>query len=189
MKKMLLSLGLLAGLTAFTVSQQSCISSDVISNVFPEFVTEYIEVPFEIPVVTGTNTSFVKMDTTQVEMNIDQMIRDQTSGAFGIDAVGSITLEAMNLRIENADAENNWANFTGIATYISSDANDDGVLAGSKNPIPDSYAADLIIDVDQSVKLKSYLSGNKIYYGLFGANRRATTKAIKGTAYVKYRLK
>ena len=188
MKKIFLSVALLVSAGTFITTQQSCVG-DVTSSLFPEFVSEYIEVPFEIPVVTNPNTGFVKLDTTEVAINFDAMIKSQTGGAFGLDKVNDMRLEEMHLMIENPDADNNWANFTGVATYISSDANNNEILAGTRDQIPDTYATDVVIDVDQDLKLKSYLSGNKIYYSLFGGNRRATTKAIKGTAYIKYRIK
>jgi hypothetical protein len=187
MKKLLFSLALIGGMTAFVTTQQSCVSA--IDAIFPGFVTEYIEVPFDIPVISSPNTGFVKLDTTQVAMNIDQMVRDNTGGAFNISNVGSISMEEMYLDIENSDPANNWGNFTGVGVYIASDANMTSVLAGTRNTMPDSSYTRLKIDVDQSLALKDYLSGNQIFYSLFGGNRRATTKIISGTAYIKYRLK
>jgi hypothetical protein len=184
MKKAVLSLFVASGLLAIGTGMSSC--KDAVKDLFNEFITSPMEVPFQIEMIPDANTGFISLDSAQVEYDLDQIIRDHTEGAFGIDDADHVYIQDMRLVLNDATSTSNFANFTGVNVAITSNGASSVVSAGTASDIPDTYDTDLDIPVDQSIEMKEYLRNNTIYYLLYGSNRRATDKVLHGTAYVRF---
>jgi hypothetical protein len=185
MKKLLLSLSLLVGGATLVVTQQSCVK-EIAKAAFNEFNTEPQTVNFRIPILASANSNFIVLDSMNTNSNLDQVIRDNASNQFGIDDVDQIHFHSVKLVLTDADATNNWANFTAIGAKMKSNTQTTYIDMGQKNNIPDSYSTELELDVNTTVQAKDYLRGNVVTYQLLGTNRRATTHDLHGTAYVSF---
>ena len=187
MKKHLLSLGILATAATFMFTQQSSIK-DIAKDMFNSFNTDPVTVTFRIPILANPNTGFIQLDSTRVDLNMDQVIKDATDGVAGIDDADKIFIHSISLQLNNADNANNWANFTKVGSAMTSNTASTPIDMGSKENMPDTYSTELTLDVQQSVQMKDYLKGNTIYYVLYGDNRRATTKELNGTASIVFHV-
>ena len=187
MKKTVLSLMLATGVMAVGVSMSSC--KDTLKDLFNEFVTDPIEVPFRIEMIPGENTAFFSLDSAQVEYDLNQIISDNTEGTYGLDDADAVHIEDIRLVLNDATNTSNFQNFTAVNVAITSNGSSSVVNAGTASDIPDTYDTDLDISVDQSINMKEYFNNNTIYYLLYGTNRRATDKVLNGTAYIRYRIK
>lgn len=187
MKKLLLSLGLLAGGATLLFTQQSCVK-EAAKALFNSFNTDPQTVNFKIPIIASANSNFIVLDSMSDNENMDQTIRDNTSGNFGIDDIDQIHFNTVKLVLTDADNQNNWANFTAVGAKMKSNTQTTYIDMGQKSNIPDAYATELNLDVNTTVQAKDYLRGNVITYQLLGTNRRATTHDLHGTAYVSFTI-
>jgi hypothetical protein len=186
MKKKLLSVLAAVALGAVVVSTQSCEEKEIAKALFNEFMTEPMQVPFEIQIVPGSNNVFFSLDSTQIQYSLDEEIRKTTNGKFGINDADAVYIHSMRLVLDDATQTSNFANFTAMNVMLTSSNSSSVVEAGTVRDIPDTYDTEIDINVDKSINMKEYFNHNTIYYLLYGTSRRATDKVLHGKAYVSY---
>lgn len=139
---------------------------------------------FSIPVTTDTGTMAV--GPVMTSFNVDSFVKANTAGQFGASNIKSVKLSSVVLTLNNADAANNFQNFSFVDVDFSSNTNGTPYNMSIANN-PDSYSATLSLPVDTTVNLATYL-GNEFTYSVRGRLRKGTTKQIDCTATVTFNL-
>lgn len=190
MKKILLSLSLLA----FIGSASVFTSCDAIKKKAKEeagvdlnFTTDGIEGTFDIPVITTLNVTTYP-DTVEMPMDLESQITAYSS-LLGMDDVTSVTIEDMDLIINNADNANDASNFYTALAIMYSDSKPDAITVSSNDVIPDTHTNTIDLVPSPGINLLDYLrTGTKLYY-VTGVNMRKTTnKVLNCTLRVKYHI-
>ncbi len=181
MKKTILSFAI-AG--AAVLGVQSC--DKIKEQAFQAFVTNQFEQEVVIPITpAGYQGAF---DSVAIEMDINQIIKDNTGGALSIDDIGTVTPEETILTLENADDQNNLANFQQVAVAAWSSKPGANAIAFGTSEVPDAYATEIRLEHAGSVNLKEYANGHKVIYITSLDARRATAKELRGKLKVKFKI-
>ncbi|MBL7717296.1 MAG: hypothetical protein JNL72_00565 [Flavipsychrobacter sp.] len=190
MKKILLSLSLLAAAGSLSLLT----SCDAIkkkvkdeAGVDLNFTTDGIEGTFDIPVITTLNVTTYP-DTVEMPMDLEGKIKAYSS-LLGMDDVTSVTIEDMDLIINNADNANDASNFYTALAILYSDSKPDAITVSSNDVIPDTHTNTIELVPSPGINLLDYMkSGTKLYY-VTGVNMRKTTsKVLNCTLRVKYHI-
>ena len=135
-------------------------------------------------------TSQVAIGQIAVSYNLDSMISAQTSGKLGFSNIQSVKITGISLALSDADAADNFANFTYVGAAFYSDANSTPYTIAHVDNNPDNYSASLspaVASADQDVK--NYFSANMMFhYQLTGKLRRATTNTLHCHAVITYTI-
>lgn len=187
MKKVLLSLSLLA-LASTTVMVQSCNLKDkVIENLIKEFDFDGATAVFNIPVITDTTNTY-NGDTSMVDLDIAAKINEYASG-LGVGDIESITITSCEVTITNPDANNDASNFESASASAYSDINMTPVSISNNGAIPNTAGATTISLTPATVNLADYMkTGTKLYYFATVNMRKPTTKELNCTMKVKYHV-
>jgi hypothetical protein len=190
MKKILLSLSLLAfiGSTSlFTSCEAIKKKAKEEAGVDLNFTTEGIEGTFDIPVITTLNVTTYP-DTVEMPMDLEGQIKAYSS-LLGMEDVTSVTIEDMDLIINNSDIDNDASNFYTALAIMYSDSKPDAITVSSNDVIPDTHTNTIELVPSPGINLLDYLkSGTKLYY-VTGVNMRKTTnKVLNCTLKVKYHI-
>ena len=190
MKKLVLSVSVLASLGLLALTQQSCSVKDLAKELFNAFVTDPQTASFTIPIVTSTAAPFGALDSVILDANINQIIQDKTGGQFSLDDADGIFLESLRFELDNADADNNWQNFEQVGIeLVPNNANVSNLSMGPWN-VDNTYSTSLSLDnIDKSINIKSYLTGTgAVYYILKGKARKETSHPLTGTMYITFKV-
>jgi len=177
MKKTLLTTLACGFLLAFSSCDkiEEAIQQDV--SITPNTVT------FSIDKI-NTTTTVTNMDSVTVNLNLDSLVKKNASG-FGAANIKSIKLKSFSIVLDNADNDNNFANFESINAQIQATGQSPVELVSVSNN-PDTYSNTLSLKLSNGgLDLKQYLSGT-FKYKIQGKARRVTTKVLKATATAKY---
>lgn len=191
MKKSLLTLAILIFSFWLSGPLQSCNKiKDAIAKNLGSFSWTQASMTFDVPVVSSTS-QFAQYDT--VVVNIDQVIHDNAGTSFSINDISKITINQIILHLNNADANNNWTNFSTASSIIAtskSNANGKSALIDSYSisDIPANQYNDIVLNGNSNVNIKDYFDGSatSVYYLVSAQARRATTIPLNVTVTVTY---
>lgn len=179
----------ISALLTTTIIFSSC--DKLKDKLFEAFVTQAADVSLTIPVVSSTAQEG-KVETLSFYINVDSIIKANTGGLFSLNSVSTVEIETVDMTINNADANNNFANFEyGILlfnTWNPSTQDWNRVLGVARDDIKDTYAGNMSLTLVQQVNLKDHLKGTKaVYYYTYKA-RRTTSKQLNCTLRVKLKI-
>lgn len=172
MKKLFIPI---AVIVLLIVAFASC--KKIVSSVFGGTDVNVPAVELTIPVIIAVTTNEISLGSIQQHINIDSVIKANTAGIFGINAVSSIKVKEINFTLGNADALNNLSNFKNARVTIQSNSNNTPLEIFSLN-FADAYAAAYTYIPAASPELLGYLNGNTITYNIYGTMRRTTSKPL-----------
>ncbi len=171
-----------AALMAASFSFNAC---DKLKNdLFKAFTANGGSIDFTVPIISNTSTK-TDMGTAVNNYNIDSIIKAETGGVFGLKDIKKITITEAKVKINNADADNNWANCEeGWVMFSTNQMTTPTAIATGL--IPDTYSDEITLPSVAGINLKDYLTGNVLTYIVQGKMRRATTKSLNCTLSVKF---
>lgn len=171
-------------LATLTFSLNSC--EKLKEKLFTAFITNSAEEEFIINVITTTNAK-TEIGLIRQTMNLDSIIKAETSNAFSLDDISSINMEEVKVTILNPDTDNNFANFEEGWLEFNTNFNTTPILVAS-GLNPDVYAESWLLPVDKAINLKEYLKGNHLAYILQAKARRVTTKPLECKLAIKFKV-
>lgn len=136
-----------------------------------------------IPVITNT-TSEVNMGQTNVQYNLDSVIRKNTGNVFGADIVGAMYINAIGIQLLDNDAANSLSNFDYVKLSVTSGGTP-SVFGPFNVPVGSSSSASFT--VANSANIKPYFSGSNVSFSMTGKANKATTKTL--TAHISATIK
>lgn len=139
---------------------------------------------FTLPKVTLTIPIIPVADSTKeysagnfvTQFNVDSMVRANSGGVFGINAVEYIRVNRVVISVRNADAANNLSAIKSFRVTISSDAKGSAANMLVMN-IP-ADAGSSYTDETDGPNIVSYMHSSEFYSTGYGTVRRPTTKAL-----------
>jgi hypothetical protein len=180
MKKILFCLSLLA----FTGSMAMFTSCDKLKEQVEkalnfDLVFQTAGTSFTIPEqsTTGTYT-----DTKSETFDMNQFIKDKTDNQLSVDNIRTAKIKSCKLTLTDADADNNFQNFSKAKVILKVAGQPDITMEISDNP--DTYATELSLPVDATKDLVPYLKATTFTYEVSGTLRKITTKDL--TMNVKF---
>jgi hypothetical protein len=181
MKKLLTS-----GLIIFLLIQcTSC--KKIISSVFHGLDVDVPEVQVTLPSVIAVTSNEVSLGSFSYRLNLDSIIRANTAGVFGINAVSSIKVKQIRINLTNPDQLNNLSNFESLRLTIQSDVNNSAANLITVN-FPDAYASSITVNPVNSPDILPYLKGSEITNNVYGKMRRVTNKPLNMTIAITLRV-
>lgn len=174
-------------LTALSVVSAITFSSceKIKEKLFESFTAKGADIQFTIPVVTTTETT---IGTSNVNFNIDSIIKANTGGVFGVDVLKQVNPEEVTLNLLDPTDANNLANFENLKVQVTTSSNGSPIVIASMAN-PDTYASTVNLTVDNSKQLIDILKSSSVRYDVIGKARRVTTQPIKAQLIVKLRFK
>ena len=149
----------------------------IIAKVFGGTDINVPEVQVTIPAVIALSPNELSLGTFSYNFNLDSIVKANTAGVFGANAVNSVKIKQAVINILNADQLNNFANFKTVRVTLQSNNNTtpvDIISAG----FADTYATTFTYVPTNSPELISYLKGSNISYTVYGSLRRTTNKPL-----------
>jgi hypothetical protein len=153
---------------------------------------------FEVPVQSGSEViTIAPIDTagtftlppTSTSLNVDSLIKLGTNNKLGITNISSVKILSCELKLNNATATNNFANFESCNASLTSSTESTPFVLTVSNP--DTYSESLTLPVDPNKELKSYMGNstglNTFNYTITGTVRRKTTDSLKCTITYKFK--
>lgn len=156
----------------------------IVSNIFKGFETTLPKMVVTIPsftVLPGTPVpdEEIALPVFSQKFNLDSLIKANTNGVFGVDDLNSVKLTKMKISIENADQNNNLANFKTLRFALSSNNNNTPVEVATFT-FDDSYAETKTYTAPNGgPELINYLKGSQLNYHSHVRIRRFTTKPLR----------
>lgn len=129
-----------------------------------------------VPVITNT-TSEVSMGQTNVQYNLDSVIRKNTGNVFGADIVGNMYIKEIGLELLDSDGSNNLSKFDYVKLSVSSGGSTPA-LFGPYN-ISAGSVTNTIFSVSNSPNIKPFFSGSAVTFNMTGKANTATTKTLR----------
>jgi hypothetical protein len=182
MKKLLVP-GVIACLLLIQIS--SC--KKIIETVFQGMDVNVPEVQITIPSVIAVTPNEIALGSFSYQLNLDSIIKANTAGVFGINAVSSVKVKQVTINLSNADQLNNLSNFESFRMTVQSNANSSPSELFTAN-FTDTYASSITITPVNSPDLLTYLKGSEISYNMYGKMRRITAKPLNMTIAVTLRV-
>ena len=172
MRKLLI---LLTSIFLLAAATSSC--KKIVSAIFKGTDINVPAIQITIPVILAVTSNEISLGSFSQQINVDSIIKANTAGVFGINAVSSIKLKQASFSISNADALNNLSNFESARVMLQSNTNSSPVEIISIN-FPDTFSASNSYVPASSPELLPYLKGSNLTYNVFGKVRRITSKPI-----------
>ncbi len=135
------------------------------------------EVQVTIPTVFAVSSNEISLGSFSFSFNLDSIVRANTSGVFGVNAVNSIKVKQVKITINNADQLNNFANFQSARVTLQSNTNNTPAELFSVT-FADVFASTYTYTPTNNPELLSYLKGSDISYTIYGKMRRTTNKPL-----------
>lgn len=135
------------------------------------------EVQVTVPAIPFVTANEIEIGTFSFQFNLDSIVKANTGGVFGVNAVNSIKVKQVVVNITNADQLNNLANFESARVSLKSDVNSTPVQIFSAT-FPDTYASTATYTPANNPELLPYLKGAVISYTIYGKLRRITSKPL-----------
>jgi hypothetical protein len=173
----------LSALLLVTLTFESC--DKIAKNVVKPLTYSWTGASMEVMIPPATDTANVQIAGVY---NIDSLIKSQSSLAQFSDLT-SVKVTNITLTLNNADAQNNFANFQYVLASFNSDAGTFpayGLAVIQDNP--DAFASTLSLPpTDPTQNVKQYFAPKtNIVYLLVGKLRRPTTHNLDCTITVTY---
>jgi hypothetical protein len=138
-----------------------------------------------IPQVYTVPPGEVSLGSFTYDINLDSSVRANTEGIFGANAVNSVKVKNVIIKVENPDAYDNLSNFDSARVTLQSDNNSIPIQLFAVG-FPETYSDSLNATPD-SPELLSYLKGKTVTYNLYGKLRSTTNKPLGITVDVTLR--
>lgn len=144
---------------------------------------------YDIPLQTGSVTIVIPptpadsgyaSGTASNTINIDSVIKANTSNTLGVSNVTSLKLTSATMLIQNPDSADNFQNFSSCTASFYTNSNTTPYQVTIANN-PNVYESTLNLPIDSTVELKSYINGNQFTYSAGGNLRTSTTKSLTCT--------
>jgi hypothetical protein len=145
------------------------------------------DVNFDINPVSDTAV-VTTIGSATVTENIDSLIKAETKGALGIANIKHAYITNCEITIQNADQNNNFANFQSCSASFTSNTNSTPVQLGSVTNNSVNYSSDLTLPIDNSIDYAPYLNATTFYYTATGKLRTPITTTLHCTAKVKFKI-
>ncbi|MEO8415348.1 MAG: hypothetical protein ABI472_16935 [Ginsengibacter sp.] len=172
MKKLVMNF-LIAG--AILVHLSSC--KKLIAAVYGGSDVTVPEFKMTIPKIYSVSPKEIPMGSYSFYFNLDSAVKANTGGIFGANAVNSIKIKKITIKIINPDADDNLANIDSVRVTLQSATNNIPVELFNIG-FPDTYANTYDYTTANSPELVNYLKGNTIIYNVYGKMRRVTNKTL-----------
>jgi hypothetical protein len=117
------------------------------------------------------------MGQTNVQYNLDSVIRKNTGNVFGSDIVGNMYIKEIGLELLDNDGSNNLSKFDYVKLSVSSGGSTP-VLFGPYN-VPAGTYSSTIFSVSNSPNIKSFFNGAAVTFSMSGKANTATTKTLR----------
>lgn len=163
---------------------QSCTKLAKLLNFNLGMQTETVNVT--IPATTGSN-GVVTVGPATNTFNVDSFIKNQTGNQLGASNITSVKLASVVFTLNNANSLNNFQNFESCSATFSSNTNSTPYTISIPNNA-DAFSSTLILPIDTTAELKSYI-GNQFNYSVSGKLRRSTTIPLDCTITFTFNLK
>ena len=181
MKKQNLIVGLaLAVAIGGIISFQSCTRIGKLLNFNLGMQTESVNVT--IPATAANGLITIGPATTY--FNVDSFVKAQTGNQLGASNITSVKLASVVFTLNNATPFNNFQNFESCSAAFTSNTNSTPYTVSIPSN-PDVFANTLVLPVDSTTELKSYI-GNQLNYTVSGKLRRPTTDSLNCTVTFKF---
>ncbi len=121
-------------------------------------------------------------------INIDSVIKASTSGLLGVRNIQSIKLTAATMLLSNADAGDNFQNFSSCFISFSTNESTKPYLITMPN-IPNTYESVMNMPVNTNQELKGYINGNQFTYSTGGQVRTATANSLNCVVSLAFNIR
>lgn len=168
MKKMFLSLSLVAGLLSFSSCEKA-------KNLLFKPFESPLNVDFNINPVSNTTTS-ATLGSTTVNYDLNAEVKRETDNAFDGSIIGSMYLNKVAITLSNTDATNNLSNFETVSLSVSTGSATPVVIGPFTVPSGATNSAEFT--VANSPNVRQFFNGSSVNFSLIGKARTATTKVL-----------
>lgn len=120
------------------------------------------------------------------DINLDSSVKANTGGVFGANAVNSVKVKSVIIKIVNPDAYDNLSNFDSVRVTLQSDTNNTPVEIFNIG-LPVIYSDSLYFTTPSGPELLSYVKGSTVTYNVYGKVRTVTNKPLGITVDVTLR--
>ena len=177
---------ILISLVAATVLVNLSSCKKVLAAVFGGTDVAVPQFQFTVPPIYTILPGEIPLGSYSFNFNLDSTVRAKTGGVFGANAVNSIKIKQIIIKITNPDAYNNLANIDSVRVTLQSSSNNNPVEL-FKIGFPNTYADTYDYTTTNSPELLSYIKGNTISCNVFGKMRTVTNKSLGLTVDVTLR--
>lgn len=139
-----------------------------------------------IPQVYTVPPDEVYLGSFTFNINLDSSVRANTGGVFGANAVNSVKVKSIIIKVENPDAYDNLSNFDSARVTLQSDTNNTPVDLFAVG-FPVTYSDSLNYTTPNSPELLPYVKGSTVTYNVYGKLRTVTNKPLGITIDVTLR--
>lgn len=182
MKKILITI-----FAAFILLVEFSSCKKLVAAIFQGLDVNVPEVQVTIPTVIAVTSNEIPLGNFSFHFNLDSIVKANTAGVFGVNAVSSIKVKQISINITNADQLNNLSNFESARVTLQSNTNNIPTELFSMT-FPDTYASSITTTPTNSPELLAYLSGSDITYNIYGKMRRITSKPLNMVVSVTLRV-
>jgi hypothetical protein len=182
MKKILITI-----FAAFILLVEFSSCKKLVAAIFQGLDVNVPEVQVTIPTVIAVTSNEIPLGNFSFHFNLDSIVKANTAGVFGVNAVSSIKVKQISINITNADQLNNLSNFESARVTLQSNTNNTPTELFSMT-FPDTYASSITITPTNSLELLAYLKGSDITYNIYGKMRRITSKPLNMVVSVTLRV-
>lgn len=169
MKYLLARVMLLFGFVSF-----SC--GTVPEKLLPSFMLTIPAIRLRIPPIPIVPPHEVPIGALSTHINMDSTIRAKTAGTFGADAVHSVHVKELVVKLGNADIRNNLSSFESARIRIYADTS---FIDIATIRFPTVFADSLVVVPTNSPEISKYLKRSQLSYNLFWKNRQPTTRSLQ----------
>jgi hypothetical protein len=138
-----------------------------------------------IPQVYTVPAGEITLGSYTYSINLDSSVRASTGGIFGANAVNSVKVKNVIIKVENPDAYDNLSNFDSARVTIQSDNNSTPIQLFAIG-FPETYS-DSLNASPGGPELLPYVTGKTVTYNLYGKLRNTTNKPLGITVDVTLR--
>jgi len=133
---------------------------------------------FTMPIIPAADSTEFGAGSFTTHINIDSTIRAKTGGTFGINALSTAKIQQAQVRVLNADADNNLSAIKSFRITISS--NDKATPMDMITINVPATAFDTYTEIPANgTNIVDYMHGTEITNGVYGRVRKTTTKQLK----------
>ncbi|KAA9037204.1 hypothetical protein FW778_17405 [Ginsengibacter hankyongi] len=139
-----------------------------------------------LPQIYSVPPGEIPLGSYSYYINLDSSVRASTGGVFGANAVNSVKIKKVTIKITNPDAYDNLANIDSARVTLQSSSNNNPLQLFTIG-FPATYDDTYDYTTSNSPELLPYVKGNIIIYNVFGKLRTPTNKPLGLTVDVTLR--
>ena len=153
-----------------------CTCNEIKQKLLPSFNVNIPRFELTIPPLNEVIKTEIPVGALKTPINMDSTIRAKTGGTFGANAVHYVKVKKVVLKVKNADAKNNLANFESARMTIYNETTSTDIASIT---FPKTYTDSITIIPVNSPDITSYLKGAELAYNVYWKNRKITSKFLK----------